>query len=110
MKSLTLQLKEICDALVAVTSKTYHYEKPAAVKAPYIVWAELGEDTSFHSDNMKVEQQVVGYVEYFTQTEYDTTIDAIQEALNSVCAWALDSVLYEDETKLIHYVWAFKVI
>ena len=50
-------------------------------------------------------------VDYFTQTEYDPNIDKVQQALNSVCSnWILNSVQYEDDTKLIHYEWRFTVI
>lgn len=110
MKSLNDQLKAVKDALVSVSEKTYHYEKPATVKAPYIVWGEQGEADSFHSNNTKSEQQIEGWIDYYTQTEFDANIDEIQEALNGICAWSLESVQYEDETKLIHYAWLFRVI
>lgn len=109
MKLLTNQLKAIREALAAVSDKTYHYEKPAEIKAPYIVWAELGESESFHGDNRKKEQAIYGAVDYFTLTEFDSTIDEIQAALDGVSAWNLDTVQYEDETKLIHYTWNFEV-
>ena len=111
MKSLNETLRTVYEALVSIEgAKVYHYEKPAAVKAPYIIWAENGEDGSFHANNRKNEQVVTGAVDLYTLTEFDPLIDSIQEALNGVCAWNLAAVLYEDETKLIHYSWDFEVV
>ena len=111
MKSLTEQLKTIYQALTAINgAKVYHYEKPAAVKAPYIVWMENGEGDSYHTNNHKDEQVIAGAVDLYTKTEFDPLVDSIQAALDGVCAWRLDSVMYEDETKLIHYSWDFEVM
>lgn len=111
MKSLTDQLKTIYQALTAINgAKVYHYEKPAAVKAPYIVWAENGEEGSLYVNNHKVEQRITGAVDLYTKTEFDPVVDSIQAALEGVCTWRLDSVMYEDETKLIHYSWDFEVV
>ena len=111
MKSLNNLLKTVYDALTAIEdANVYHYEKPAAVKAPYIIWAEQGEDNSFHANNAKQDQIISGTVDLYTLTEFDPLVDSIQEALNGVCAWSLDSVMYEDETKLIHYSWDFEVM
>lgn len=110
MKSLNETLRTVYEALVAIEgAKVYHYEKPAAVKAPYVIWREDGESDSFHSDNHKEEQTISGAVDLYTLAEFDPLVDAIQSALDGVCAWRLDTVMYEDETKLIHYSWDFEV-
>lgn len=83
--------------------------------APFCVWAEDGEAfESFNGDNRKGEQAVSGYVDYYTKTEYDSTLDTIQDVLLSISgdipfAWRLDSVQYEDDTNLIHYQWVWGV-
>lgn len=53
------------------------------------------------------EQGITGTVDYFTLTEYDANIEAIQVALNNVenLSWAINSVQYEEDTNLIHYEW-----
>lgn len=110
MKSLNDTLKTIYEALCGIQgANVFHYEKPAAVKAPYIVWAEDGEGESFHTNNHKAEQVISGSVDLYTLEEFDDLVDDIQEALDEVCAWRLDAVQYEDETKLIHYSWNFEV-
>jgi len=111
MKLLTNQLKTIYQALTAIEgAKVYHYEKPAAVKAPYIIWHENGEGDSFCANNHKQNQVITGAVDLYTKTEFDPLVDSIQAALDGVCAWTLDTVMYEDETKLIHYSWDFEVM
>ena len=111
MKSLNNQLQTIYQALTAINNaKVYHYEKPADVRAPYIVWSERGEGDSMHSNNHKEVQVITGAIDLYTLTEFDSLVDSIQSALDGVCAWRLDSVMYEDDTKLIHYSWDFEVM
>ena len=125
MKSLINNLKQVKNALLTVTDGTYttvgtqsvanpvpvyHYVRPENVTKKYIVWAEDGEETSFDADNVKQEQKIHGTIDYFTQTEFDVVCDNIQNALNSAgIGFRLYSVQYEDDTKLIHYEWAFWV-
>lgn len=108
MKSLQAKLMDIRDALYSTGVPTYHYERPESAAAPWIVWAEDGEESSFNGDNLKEEQQIHGVVDCYTQQEYDPLLDKVQEVLNGIAAgWSLTSVQYEDETKLIHYSWEF---
>lgn len=108
--SLQSKMATIQRALVQVTPNTYHYWR-ASVTPPYLIWAEDGEDGSFDADNKKREQQIHGTADYFTRTEFDATVDGIQNALANIsCGWRLRSVQYEDETGLIHYEWEWWVI
>lgn len=80
-----------------------------------MVWQEDGEDNSFRANNRKQEQQLTGTVDYFTRTEFDATIDAVQDALTSMTGgsplgWQLSAVQYEEETGLIHYTWNWWVV
>lgn len=110
MKSMTAVLHNIRTALVEVTPKCYHYHRPEGITDSYIVWQEDSEESSFEANNHKEEQQIHGTVDYFTLTEFDQNIDAIQETLNSIMVgWRLNAVDYEDETNLIHYEWEFWV-
>lgn len=116
MKSLQNNLKQVKNALLTVMTESgaavpcYHYVRPANAVNGYIVWAEDGEETSFDADNQKQEQKIHGTIDYFTQKEFDDVCDNIQTALNSAgIGFRLYSVQYEDDTKLIHYEWAFWV-
>ena len=91
--------------------KSYHLAKPASVKAPYAVWQEDSEGQSFYASNRKAEQVLTLTLDYYTQTEFDTMVDTIQEALNDArIAWKLNSFQYETETALLHYEWIIEVI
>ena len=113
--TMSTKIQKIRDAMNALNVPCYHYFAPSSQKAPYIVWYEEGEASSLEADTIKAEQAIFGYVEYFTQTEYDTVVDSIQTALNGVdhCAWQYDSVIYGDPTNddnnTIHHSWSWEV-
>lgn len=101
------RLKALNDALAALTPNCYHYWRPQ-MRPPFIVWAEDGQDSAIWANNHMGEQTLGGGVHYFTPTEYDPMCDRIPAVLDSLgLGWALDSVQYEEETKLIHYAWTW---
>lgn len=110
--SLVNKSEKMLDILGAVDGLNFfHLFKPATVKAPYAVWQEDSEGESFYASNRKAEQVLTLTVDYFTQTEFDPMIDAIQTAFNDAeIAWRLNSFQYETKTKLIHYEWICEVI
>lgn len=110
--SLMSKIQKIRDVLNEINGlNVYHMEKPASVKAPYAIWQEDSEGQSHYADNSKAEQVIEATIDYFTQTEYDSMVDSIQDALNDAqLAWMLNSFQYEDETKLMHYEWLIRVI
>ena len=105
MMSLQTKLQELYQPFLTIQgAKISHYRRTA--KPPFIVWAEDGEQDSFHASNHKEEQQLTGIVDLYTLKEFDTLADDIQTILNSEpVGWRLDMVQYEDETNLIHYQW-----
>ena len=110
--SLVSKAEKIIDILGDIQGfKFYHLNKPATVKAPYAVWQEDSEGQSFYASNRKQEQVLELILDYYTQTEYDTMADSIQNALDDArFAWKLNSFQYEAETKLLHYEWIVQVI
>lgn len=109
MMSLQAKLRQIGAALAQVTEKTYHYWRPVK-DVPCLIWAESGEEDSFHASNRKQEQRIVGTVDLFTKTEFDPLCDDVQDALEALgLTWSLESVQYEDDTNLIHYEWTWGV-
>lgn len=85
-----------------------HYWHPVT-DAPYLIWYETSEADSFDADNKKAEMVLTVDIEYFTRTEYDPMVDSIQSFLTSKGLWRLDSVLYENDTNLIHFSWTVEV-
>lgn len=102
-------LNLIKSALVSLTEKAYHYHAPDNTDPPYIVWAEDSAN-DFIVDNKHAEFVMGGTIDLFTLEEDDPLMIAVPLALNDIpCAWDLNSVQYEEDTKLIHYEWSFEV-
>lgn len=108
MISLQNKLRQLGVAFAAITPKAYHYYRPVK-DVPCLIWAEDGEENSFHSDNRKSCQTITGKVDFYTKREFDPLIDQVQDTLEGICAWYLEAVQYEDETQLIHYTWHWEV-
>ena len=109
MKTLQSKLQYVGAAFATAVTSSYHYFRPADTW-PCLVWQEDGEGESFHASNHKREQTIHGTTDYYTQTEYDPAIDDIQDTLENIsAAWSLNSVQYEEATKLIHYEWEWNV-
>lgn len=103
------KLDKIRNALLTVTDNVGHYEA-ISQSGPYIIWAEDSEGSSVEADNCKVNQAIQGTIDYYTKSERDTNVDAIQKALNDArISFYLNTVLYEDETGYIHYEWVWEL-
>lgn len=112
MKSIQTILSNFYSKLIEIENlDVYHFERPEEQGPPYAVWQEEGEKNAFSANNRKEEQTIEGTLDFFTQTEFDPLVDDIQDALNSIenCSWNLDTVQYEDNTKLIHYTWSWEL-
>lgn len=87
----------------------FHYFKPASVQAPYAVWIEQNDD-DLHADDQKAERCLEGIIDFYTLTEGDVRVDAIESALQSMSSsWNLTAVQYEEDTALIHFSWDWSV-
>lgn len=102
-------LDKIKNALLNVTDHVYHYEAPKKCDR-YIVWAEDSGNNVLGADNRVECQAIQGTVDFYTKSDKDPYVDAVHTALNKAkIAHYLNSVQYEDNTKLIHYEWVFEV-
>lgn len=113
MMSLQNKLQLLADTLTPLCDNVYHYRR-ADEQIPCIIWQEDGEDGRFNADNIKQRQVISGTVDYFTKVEFDPIVDRIQSAFNelqkqTVFAWELNSVQYEEDTNLIHHEWRFSI-
>lgn len=108
---MTLQaiLTDLYTPFLGLDCEVSHYKRLTSNR--FVVWAENGEEDSFHADNRKQEQLLTGTVDFFTLREFDPIVDDIQDILQMErVAWVLESVQYEEETNLIHYQWIWRMI
>lgn len=110
MMSLVNITKTLQKELSKIDCDVFHYFARPGQAAKYIVWAETQEGEAFYANDFKKEQTLEGYVEYFTQTEFDNNCDDIQTILNNFAdSWELNYVEYLDEQKLIRFVWHWRI-
>lgn len=107
---MTSCLEKVKDALTSVSGLSVSHYETVKKLAPYCVWAENGGGAQLNANNRMRQQAVTGVIDYYTKTENDQNVDAIQSALNTHrISFSLYLVQYEDETKQIHYQWEFEV-
>lgn len=109
MLSYQQRLMRLADRLNTIQGiKAFHYCKSSSAKVPYVVWREAGEDV-FGADNRRGETAIEGTIDIFSLREFDSIFDDVPNALDGVANCRLNSVQYEDDTKLIHYEYTFWV-
>lgn len=85
MTLLTIKLKAIQAALVEVLPATFHYWRPINNdRAPFIVWAENGENSRLDVNNFKDLQAIGGNIDFYTKKEFDPLVDDIQSRLQGL--------------------------
>ena len=102
-------MEKIRDALVSVTTNTYHYHADPKADVPYIVWKEDGRNDLLAAGE-HVEKAWTGVIDLYTKEENDPFVYGVETALSGVgAAWSLVSVDYEEETGRIHYSWDWEI-
>ena len=76
----------------------------------YIVIA-IDQEAGFYADGHMENQSPQGTIDLFSRNNDRETMQRIQETLNGFdgCAWYLNSVQYEQETRLLHWEWVFSL-
>ena len=77
----------------------------------YLVIGIDSEADSLEADGKKVNQSPQGTVDLFTYNNDRTLMQSVQNVLDTFdgCAWYLNSVQYEDDTRLLHWEWVFSL-
>jgi hypothetical protein len=110
---MTLQqkLKQFGQALDTLNGVTVRHFTRGAAKPPFAVWQEEGEGDSFLAENGRAEPVISGSLDYYTKTEYDPVVEQISQKLSEIAdSWELVTVLYEEETNLMHYSWDWELV
>ena len=102
-------LDELREALKATGIPFAHYAWATRPDGDYGVW---GEDSSksLWADGRMSERIAQGTVDLFADDDEGFSKELVERALDSIgCSWYLNSIQYEDDTRLLHYEWVFEV-
>lgn len=104
-----MSLNEFKDALSQACPKLWRYIAPPNASVPYAVWAE-DQRLDFLGDDHHAEHGWQGTLDYFTKVENDSQVNTIEMTLDSLpIGWTLNSVQFEEESKVIHYEWVWSL-
>ena len=101
-------MQRIKNALDSTGLLFKHYAWSPAPRSEYGTYQEDGA-ADLEGDGLHIEKGTTGTIDYFTRKDDGSVQKTIEEALNGVCAWRLNSIQYEDDTGLIHYEWEFGI-
>ena len=101
-------MTRITTALDQTGLKFKHYAWSPAPASEYGTYQEDGAD-DFIGDGLHGEKGITGTIDYFTRKDDGSVQKTIEDALEGVCAWRLNSIQYENDTGLIHYEWEFGI-
>lgn len=103
MSKLLDRLKDI-----GIPFAMYRWEsKPSA---PYGLLSIEGGAGATTGDDTIIDQAVRGSIDLFAPDPSPAWPRQVQDAINGHCAWSLNSVQYEEDTRLIHYEWLFEAV
>lgn len=102
---------ELLTALRALDIPLAEYAWDTRPDADYMVIAIDSEANSLQADGVKVNQAPQGTIDLFSTTNDREKMQSVQAVLNALdgCAWYLNSVQYEDDTRLLHWEWVFSL-
>jgi len=104
-----MMLDKLISALTATGYEFRHHGWSKAPSGTYGVYAEeLGLD--FVANGRHAERGTRVAIDLFTRDDTTTPRETVEAELNALeYPWRLDSVQYEQETGLIHYLWVVGV-
>jgi len=77
--------------------------------APYGVISIEGQGDSVAGDGYILHQSLRGSIDLFVKSPDTMWMPMVQDAINGLVAWRLNSVQREQDTNLIHYEWIFEM-
>ena len=105
-------LEDLLDALRETDIPFEAYAWEVAPKSDYgVVSMDSGGDHQ-RSDNRVIQHTVEGTVDLYAHGKSTKSMLAVEHKLNELTwlSWALNSVQYETETRLVHYEWTYSMV
>lgn len=104
-----MTLREFKELLLTVGVDVYHFGSHK--QSEYIVWYEIG-GIGLSGDNSIAESGAMIAVDFFTKNEYSEIPNRITNILGSCDSIAIDTpeIIFDEETKIIHYAWTCEVV
>ena len=103
--------QQLLNNLKALNIPVAEYAWDTRPDTNYITVAIDQEAASLEADGKKVNQAPQGTIDLYSLTNDRAQMQSIQNVLNALdgCAWYLNSVQYEDDTRLLHWEWVFSL-
>ena len=103
--------EQLINALKQLNIPLAEYAWDVRPDKDYLVIAIDSEANSLEADGKKVNQAPQGTIDLFTYSNDRETMLAVQGVMDAFdgCAWYLNSVQYEDDTRLLHWEWVFSL-
>lgn len=104
-----MTIRQFKTLLLTVGVEVFHFESHK--QSEYIVWYEIG-GIRLSGDNSIAESGTMIAVDFYTKQEYSVIPERITETLSGCDSIAVDdpTIIFDEETKLIHYAWTCEVI
>ena len=101
---ITMSVQTVRDALLSVVERVYHYHEQSGEKLPYAIYGETAAPVVVSGDDTPAIVSVRGEIYYYTNTEFDTAVDEICDALTDAgVSWTIDAIGYTAEDRRIMY-------
>lgn len=86
------------------------YAWDRAPEPPYGVISLEGQEESDAGDDRITHQALRGSIDLFVAGGSSQDPKTVQDAINGIVPWRLNSVQYEDDTGLVHWEWIFEQV
>lgn len=104
--------EELKNALAALAIPIAEFSWDTRPDTDYMVITLDGEgDTVYANDKME-HQAPRGTIDLYSKSNDRSKMLAVQNVLNNFegCAWYLNTIMYEDDTQLLHWEFAFDLV
>ena len=102
-------MDELLTALAATKIPFAEYAWDQRPDPPYGVVSLEGSDDTVAGDGRIIHQSLRGSIDLFVAGSSLDAMQAVQDAINGIVAWRLNSIQLEEDTRLVHYEWIYEM-